>query len=89
MASDCITYYVFEDFSTWHVTLFTLPSAKLLVIFFKDFFFMWIIFKVFIEFVTLLLLFYVLDFGLEACWILSPQPGIVADHTLSVLLIRH
>ena len=35
---------------------------------------MWTIFKVFIEFVTILLLFYVL--GHEACGILAPQPGI-------------
>ena len=33
--------------------------------------------KVFIEFVTILLLFYVLIFGQEACGILAPRPGIV------------
>ena len=37
---------------------------------------MWTTFKVFIEFVTLLLLFYVLAFGCEACGILAPRPGI-------------
>ena len=41
---------------------------------------MWTIFKVFIEFVTILLLFYVLFFGFffcyEACGILAPRPGI-------------
>ena len=44
---------------------------------------MWTIFKVFIEFVTILLLFYVSVFCLfvclfsrEACGILPPQPGI-------------
>ena len=39
---------------------------------------MWTILKVFIEFVTILLLFYVLVyfFGYEACGILSPRPGI-------------
>ena len=37
---------------------------------------MWTIFKVFIEFVTVLLLFYVLLFGCQACGILAPQPGI-------------
>ena len=37
---------------------------------------MWTIFKVFIEFVIILLLFYVLDFGHEACGILAPWPGI-------------
>ena len=41
---------------------------------------MWTIFKVFIEFVTILLLFYVLDFwpwGMwhVACGILAPTPG--------------
>ena len=37
---------------------------------------MWAIFKALIEFVTISLLFYVLVFGLEACEILVPQPGI-------------
>ena len=37
---------------------------------------MWTIFKVFIEFVMILILFYVLVFGLEACGIIAPQPGI-------------
>ena len=37
---------------------------------------MWTIFKVFIEFVTILLLFYVLVYGPQACGILTPQPGI-------------
>ena len=37
---------------------------------------MWTIFKVFIEFVTILLLSYVLLFAQEACGILVPQPGI-------------
>ena len=37
---------------------------------------MWTIFKVFIEFVTVLLLFYVLVFGREAYGILVPWPGI-------------
>ena len=38
---------------------------------------MWTVFKVFIEFVTILLLFYVLVFfGHNACEILAPQPGI-------------
>ena len=32
--------------------------------------------KVFVEFVTILLLYYVVFFGLEACGILTPQPGI-------------
>ena len=37
---------------------------------------MWTIFKVFIEFVTISLTFYVLVFGLKAYEILIPQPGI-------------
>ena len=37
---------------------------------------MWTIFKVFIEFVTLLFLFHVLVFWCEVCRILAPQPGI-------------
>ena len=37
---------------------------------------MWTIFKVFVEFVTILLLFYVLVFDHEACEILVPPPGI-------------
>ena len=44
--------------------------------FFKIFFLMWTILKVFIELVTVLLLFYVLVFGCEACGILAPGPGI-------------
>ena len=37
---------------------------------------MWTIFKVFIKFVTILLLFYTLLFGHEACGILPSQPGL-------------
>ena len=38
---------------------------------------MWTIFKVFIEFVTILLLFYVFwFFGLETCGVLALRPGI-------------
>ena len=37
---------------------------------------MWTIFKAFIEFVTVLLLFYRGFFGHEACGILAPGPGI-------------
>ena len=36
---------------------------------------MWTIFKVFIEFVTILLLFYVLVLDHKACRILAPRPG--------------
>ena len=34
---------------------------------------MWTIFKVFIEFVTILFLLYILVLGLQACGILAPQ----------------
>ena len=45
------------------------------IFFFKIFFYV-DFFKVFIEFVTILVLFYVLFFfGPEACGILAPQPG--------------
>ena len=44
--------------------------------FFKIFFWGGLVFKVFIEFVTILLLFYVLVFGCEACGILAPWSGI-------------
>jgi len=37
---------------------------------------MWTILKVFIEFVTMLLLLFMLLFGHEACGILAPWPGI-------------
>ena len=40
------------------------------------FFLMWTSFKVFIKFVIILLLFYVLIFGQEACKTLTPHPGI-------------
>ena len=39
--------------------------------FFKAFFVMWTILKVFIEFVTVLILLYVLDFWLGGMWDLS------------------
>ena len=41
----------------------------------KDFFLMWATFKVFIEFVTMLLLFMFCVFDHEGCGILAPQPG--------------
>ena len=39
----------------------------------KKFFLMWTIFKVFIEFVAILFLFYVLVFGQEACAIANQR----------------
>ena len=47
-----------------------------LKIFVVDFFLIWIIFKVFIAFVTTSLLFYALLFGHRGCRILAPGPGI-------------
>ena len=47
---------------------------------FKIFLWVWTVFKVFIEFITILLLFYVLDFGHEACGISSPTRAWI--HTL-------
>ena len=46
-----------------------------------SFFLMWTLFKVFIDSVTILLLFYVLGFffGLRACGILAPWPGIKSE----------
>ena len=45
--------------------------------FFFKIFFIWTVFKSLIEFVTVLLLFYILlFFSQEACEILAPQPGI-------------
>ena len=54
------------------------PHALTTYSFFLSFFFFltWTIFKVFIEFLTILLLFYVLVYGPEACGILTPQPRI-------------
>ena len=47
------------------------------------FFFMWSIFQIFIEFVSILFLFYVLFFGRKAYRILAPRPGIEPTaHTL-------
>ena len=71
--------------SMWQiVTFFSSPKATTkylpgftFIYHFKEFFLMWTIFKVFIEFVTVLLMFYVFGFfGHEAGGILAPQPGI-------------
>ena len=48
---------IFHLFKTSVVSL-----CRFLFYFFRCFFLMWVIFKVFIEFVTILLLFFVLDF---------------------------
>ena len=49
----------------------TLNSQSLSVLLFKIFFLMWTIFKVFIEFVTILLLFYILFFWPQVIWNLT------------------
>ena len=49
----------------------TLNSQSLSVLLFKIFFLMWTIFKVFIEFVTILLLFYILVFWPQVMWNLT------------------
>ena len=63
-----INSYLLKVISHVHVFLDFIPSC-----FFS---LRWTIFKVFIELVTVLLLFYVLFFGGEACWILAPQSGV-------------
>ena len=50
-------------------------TFQLVFIFLSFFFLMWTIFKVFIEFATVLLLFYVLFFWPQACGTLAAQPG--------------
>ena len=49
----------------------SLPASSLSFFFFPRFFFMWTIFKFFIEFVTILLLFYILVFWPPGMWDLS------------------
>ena len=64
---------VIRESSTWW------QSWKLCPFFFKKKkkrLFIWAIFTLFIEFVTILLLFYVLVFGQKACGILVPQPAV-------------
>ena len=50
----------------------------------RYFFLMWTIFKVCIEFVRMLLLFYVLDFWPQGMWVLSSLPPLEGE----VLTIR-
>ena len=60
----------------WHLISHCWFNLSLNIIFFR-FFLCGPFFKVFIAFVTILLLFYVLVFfGPEACGILAPGPGI-------------
>jgi len=63
--------------------LFLWQERLFLLFFFNIYvFFMWTIFKVFIEFVTVLFLLFIIFwiFGLKACGILAPQPGIEPAH---------
>ena len=65
-----ITGYGCQKWIRWFKAL-----SLIIINFVKDFFFWtWITFQVFIEFVSILLLFYVLFFGLEACRILFTLP---------------
>ena len=54
----------------------TITSYCHQLFFFKIFFLIWTVFQIFIELVTILLLFYVLVFWLRGMWDLLPQPGI-------------
>ena len=69
-----IYYFMYLSFkihtkSMYYLNFILFPFLKILLV--------WTIFKVFIEFVTILLLFYVLFlFGHEAWGILAPPPGI-------------
>ena len=67
-------YYPFTKIT--YILSFCLPQPLFCCFAFKIFFLVWTIFKVFVEFVTVLLLFYVLVFDHEACEILVPRPGI-------------
>ena len=66
-----ILIFEYISFSLWFV-LFLCSFKKY---FLKDVL-MWTIFKVFIEFVTILLLFHVFVFWTQDLWILAPRPGI-------------
>ena len=59
-----------------HSTIEYLIPWHQFVCFLKIFFWIWTILKVLIEFVGILLLFYVWFFGRESCGILVSQPGI-------------
>ena len=66
-------YFVKPFYQTGASVFFYLPAS---IYFFQFLFFlMWTIFKVCIEFATVLLLFYVLVFWPQACGTLAAQPG--------------
>ena len=60
----------------WMTSQYGTIWTDLIFYYFFKIFFMWTIFKVFIEFVTILLWFYVLVFWLQVIRILAPHPGI-------------
>ena len=72
-----MNYFIFSNGSLLLVNQ-RLDVSGVYSFFFKIFFFIWAIFKVFIMFVTILPLFYgLILFGSQACRLLAPQPGIV------------
>ena len=64
-------YWVHFSAIHWFLLWFRIYFLIYIYCFLKDFFLMWTIFKVFIEFVTILLLFYVLVFWPWGMWDLS------------------
>ena len=66
--------------STFFLLSFSFTLLFYLSLSFFFFFWMWTIFKVLIEFVTILFLFYIWFFGHEACGLLVPWPGIKPAH---------
>ena len=58
------------------ITCLTAFKISLLEFFSFGFCLIWTVLKIFFEFITILLLFYVLIFGHEACGILALQQGI-------------
>ena len=75
-----------KTFSERETKFFTQPSVKCETrIFFLKIFLMWTIFKVFIEFIIILLLFYVLVFWPQGMWDLS---SLTRDHTCSSCIGR-
>ena len=65
----------FQPLENYH-NVYSFAYAKIFAVILFFFFLMWTIFKVFIQFVTILFLFCVWFFGHEACGILASQTGI-------------
>ena len=77
----CKYQLIFIDWINESSSLHKLSSFLIKI--FKDFFLRWIIFKVFIEFVTISLLFHVLAFWPQVMWdLISPTRG--RTHTLCI-----